>query len=88
MARKIRDDLRGVVYTGFDGSFLKAGDEVPEGVSLGDHLFAESESDADDGKPAGNASLDDWQEYAKSQGASDENIDGLSRNELREQFGK
>lgn len=34
-------------------------------------------------KPAGNASIEEWQEYAESQGADTE---GKSRNELRELF--
>lgn len=36
-AKKIRGDFEGVVYV--DGKALKAGDEVPEGVDVGDHLF-------------------------------------------------
>lgn len=40
MTRKIRADLVGVVHVpGQIGVTLKAGDEVPEGVDLGDHLF-------------------------------------------------
>ena len=35
---KIRDDLTGVVYAG--GSVLVAGDDVPAGVKIGDHLIA------------------------------------------------
>lgn len=42
----------------------------------------------DDGKPAGNASTEAWQEYAKSQGATDEELDGKSRDELRDTYGK
>jgi hypothetical protein len=42
---KIRDDLVGVVDAGNvtgDGRLsLKAGDTVPEGVSVGDHVLAE-----------------------------------------------
>lgn len=42
MTRKIRADLVGVVHVpGQIGVTLKAGDEVPEGVDLGDHLFDE-----------------------------------------------
>jgi hypothetical protein len=52
VTRKIRDDFVGVVH--LDGRVLKAGDEEPEGVTLGDHLFekgsAEAESHED--KPA------------------------------------
>lgn len=37
--------------------------------------------------PAGNAGLEEWQEYARSRGASDADLDGKTRNELREQYG-
>lgn len=90
MTRRIRDDLRGVVYVpGWSGVSLKAGDDVPDDVELGDHLLAEDEANEADTSeaPAGNASLEVWQEYAKSQGASDDDLDGMSRNELREQYG-
>ncbi|QHJ86345.1 hypothetical protein SEA_KUWABARA_8 [Gordonia phage Kuwabara] len=35
---KIRDDLEGVVYV--SGQVLKAGDTIPDGVEVGDHLVA------------------------------------------------
>lgn len=38
-------------------------------------------------KPAGNASTEAWQEYARSKGATDADLDGKSRDELREQYG-
>lgn len=38
------------------------------------------------GKPAGNASLEKWQEYARSQGASDADLDGVSRDDLRDRY--
>lgn len=44
MANKIREDLVGVVYV--DGHVLQAGDEVPEGVEVGDHLFDDPKADA------------------------------------------
>lgn len=37
---KIRDDLTGSVLVS-NGTFLHAGDEIPEGVTVGDHLIAE-----------------------------------------------
>ena len=36
---KVRDDLTGSVLVS-NGTFLHAGDEIPEGVTLGDHLIA------------------------------------------------
>ena len=38
--------------------------------------------------PSGNASLVAWQEFARSKGASDEDLVGKTRDELREQFGQ
>lgn len=37
-------------------------------------------------QPSVNGSLVDWQAYAKHKGATDEDIDGKSRNELRAQY--
>jgi hypothetical protein len=36
---KVRDDFEGVVY--IDGKAYGAGDEIPEGVEVGDHLLPE-----------------------------------------------
>ena len=45
---RIRSDLVGVVHV--DGAVLAAGDEVPEGVTVGDHLVAaEKVKEADSG---------------------------------------
>jgi hypothetical protein len=44
VTRRLRDDLECVVYVpGFSGVMLRAGDEEPEGVTLGDHLFNEAD---------------------------------------------
>lgn len=52
MVKKIRADLVGVVHVpGQIGVTLKAGDEVPEGIEFGDHLF-EAETPAETPKPA------------------------------------
>ncbi len=52
MTRRIRADLVGVVHVpGQIGVTLKAGDEVPEGIEFGDHLF-EAETPAETPKPA------------------------------------
>jgi hypothetical protein len=37
-AKKVRDDFEGVVHLPDQGLVLKAGDEIPEGVEVGDHL--------------------------------------------------
>ncbi|MDJ0010102.1 hypothetical protein [Gordonia alkanivorans] len=39
---KIRDDLEGVVYVA--NVVLKAGDTIPDGVEVGDHLTATTTS--------------------------------------------
>lgn len=33
--------------------------------------------------PKGNAALEEWQDYARTKGFSDEDLDGKSRDELR-----
>lgn len=38
-------------------------------------------------QPAGNASTEEWRDYAIAQGASAEQVADLTRNELRDQFG-
>lgn len=40
---KIRDDLVGVVHV--SGVVLTAGDTIPDGVIVGDHLTVEDEAD-------------------------------------------
>lgn len=47
---KIRDDLDGVVYLD-DGRKLAAGDTVPDGVELGEHVLAKTRAKAATGKP-------------------------------------
>jgi hypothetical protein len=37
-------------------------------------------------KPAGNAGLDEWAAYARSRGATDADLDGLSRNDVRDLY--
>ena len=37
--------------------------------------------------PAGNASRDAWAAYALTQGATDAELDGLSRNDIRDAYG-
>ncbi|MGO3325320.1 hypothetical protein [Gordonia sp. (in: high G+C Gram-positive bacteria)] len=44
---RIRSDLVGVVHIG--GVVLAAGDTVPDGVTVGDHLVAEKVKEADSG---------------------------------------
>lgn len=39
-----------------------------------------------DARPAGNASADEWRAYAVARGMSQEEADGLGRDELRDRF--
>ena len=58
---KIRDDLDGVVYVHLSGggvACLTAGDTVPDGVTVGDHLIAKAAkpaAPAEDDAPADSA---------------------------------
>ena len=47
---------------------------------------ADADPDDDDTKPGGNASLEEWQDYARSQGMSDADLENKSRNELRDLY--
>lgn len=49
---KIRPDLVGVVYLN-DGRMLSAGDTVPDGVELGDHVLARGRGRSDSAKGDG-----------------------------------
>jgi hypothetical protein len=59
--------------------------------AAGQAMDVEEEDDDDAGsadkKPAGNATTEEWQDYARSQGASDEDLEGQSRDDLRKQYG-
>lgn len=59
---KIRDDLEGVVWFDVDGKKVKlaAGDTVPEGIEVGDHLLSgESSATRARRKPAAAKDSDD-----------------------------
>lgn len=95
MGRKIRADLIGTTHVHHaDGSVsvLGAGDEVPDGASVGDHLIGSSASVATETaavpaagdevtKPRGNAGRDAWAKYAASKGI--EFDDDASRDEIK-----
>ena len=73
--------------------FSKDGDdqsiEVGEGyvvpTTIGPDVPDEQSSEAT--PPNGNASTDEWRGYALSQGASEEDVEGLSRDDLRSIYG-
>lgn len=75
--------------------YVYRGSPLPEGLAdgeverLADYLDDEPVVEAGvDERPAGNASLEEWQEFARAQGASDADLDGKSRNDLRDQYGQ
>ncbi len=60
--------------------------DVPEWVAeqaSGDHLWTGDDDVDDSARPAGNASLADWQAYAAAQGVD---VEGLSRDDIRAKF--
>lgn len=78
---------------------FERGSELPAWAAklVGDHVYEADDSTpepvAPNGErdetveiPAGNASLEAWQEYARSQGLTDADLEGKSRDDLRAQF--
>lgn len=39
-------------------------------------------------QPSGNGSTEEWAAFAKSKGATDEDLEGMSRNEIRAKYGE
>jgi hypothetical protein len=75
----------------YEGALLPDGlreGEVERLVDLG--LAGEVEitdESADDGPPAKSASKGDWEAYARSQGATDDDLDGVTKDELIASYG-
>lgn len=80
-------------------AYLYEGATFPEGMAKGElkrlqdaGLVDGGEQDISDDappadeKPAGNASGEAWAEYAKAQGKTDAELDGLGRDEIRALF--
>lgn len=66
--------------------------ELAEGVTVPDPEATNADTNADLNassveEPAGNASKDEWREFALAQGASEDEVADLSRNDLRDRFG-
>lgn len=61
-------------------------DEVVDAEIIEEDEDEDEPEDEDPAKPGGNASLEEWQAYARSQGASDADLEGVSRNELRDRY--
>lgn len=75
------------------GDYLgKSGSQVAEVAQVPDPEETSSDTNADLNapsveEPAGNASKNEWREFALAQGASEGDVADLSRNQLREQYG-
>lgn len=65
------------------GRAFNPGDAVPVSHVERGIVGLESVARAQRDEPAGNASLEAWQEFARSKGATDEDLDGVSRDDLR-----
>lgn len=71
---------------------LLEGADVPDWATdlIDDHLIDGADEESDEiEKPAGNASLEAWATYVlESDQASENEIKGMSRDELRDKYGK
>lgn len=80
---------------------FERGSELPKWAAklVGDHVYEPDDSaqeevapngerDATVEPPARNASLEAWQEYARTQGLTDADLEGKHRDDLRDQFTK
>lgn len=83
-----------VLRDGAPVSLLK-GDEVPAWAKdqVGDHLIEGKADESSEDAPKGNASRDEWAEYAKSKGAPEDETKpveegGLKQAELRDKYAK
>ncbi|WP_235738997.1 hypothetical protein [Nocardioides alcanivorans] len=60
-----------------------AGRTIEVADSVADRYLSQGWSPATAGAPKGNAGLAEWQEFARAQGMSDEDLEGQSRDDLR-----
>lgn len=81
---------------------FEAGTELPDWAEplVGKHVFHDSASEpepvAENGQrdpgptdleePSRNASLEEWQEYARARGATDSELEAAKRNDLRDKY--
>lgn len=80
-----------VAYNATGGHvYIYYGAPLPSGLADGEaERLAEggfvTDGDPDEA-PAKNAKLENWQTFAKSQGKTEEDLDGLTRDEIRDLF--
>jgi hypothetical protein len=70
-------------YTAKSKKEVGAGTSVPSPTETGSAGPADLEE-----QPARNASTEDWRGYALTQGATEDEVADLCRNELRDKYGK
>lgn len=64
------------------------GDEAVLPAGPSERVDQPQDAAAEGDQPAGNASLETWRAYARTQGATDADLEGLSRNDIRDQYGE
>lgn len=72
----------GVIPAGFNDERCK--ELVEEGML---EEVSDAEAGGDDGPPAKSASKGDWEAYARSQGAEDDDLDGKTKDDLIAAYG-
>lgn len=74
---------------GWDAYLAKSKKEVAAGTVVPSAAETSAAGPADlEEQPAGNASTEAWRDYALTQGATEDEVADLTRNELRELYGK
>lgn len=73
------DHLRGL-------GFVKAGEEPVATILPAPKVDEAPAPVSEVDKPAGNAGLEEWTAYARSKGATDDDLKGLSRNDVRDLY--
>lgn len=66
------------------GTIVSVGEE--SAASMLAAGWVDAEAIVSDEAPAGNASRDEWEAYALSTGRTEDDLEGLSRNEIRDLF--
>lgn len=83
------------IYQKSDGSFEWRGSfnraeweaHLAEHGQTPDDAGSPASDESESGEPAGNASTEEWREYAVSLGADEDEVADLTRNELRDTYG-
>lgn len=80
--------VAGQLLYGYEGAVLPDGVDRAEVEHLLDAgLIEEVGSDEQDGPPAKSASKGDWESFARSQGATDVDLEGMTKDDLVAAYG-